>query len=70
MSGERHDFDGDIEQLRQLGAPTGAAVALAFFCPIGWIWIYKRLAKTRGRSLERIEPMWLRDDTVARVVTP
>ncbi len=30
----------------------------ALFCLLGWIWIYRSVPETRGRSLEQIEQMW------------
>lgn len=30
----------------------------ALFCLLGWLWIYRRVPETKGRSLEQIEQMW------------
>jgi sugar porter (SP) family MFS transporter len=30
----------------------------AFFCLVGWIWIWRAVPETKGRSLEEIERMW------------
>jgi MFS transporter, SP family, galactose:H+ symporter len=35
----------------------------ALFCLLGWVWIYRRVPETRGRSLEQIEQMWTERDT-------
>jgi MFS transporter, SP family, galactose:H+ symporter len=32
----------------------------AAFCAIGWIWIYRAVPETKGRSLEEIEQIWKR----------
>ncbi len=30
----------------------------AFFCALGWVWIYYMVPETKGQSLEQIETMW------------
>jgi SP family galactose:H+ symporter-like MFS transporter len=30
----------------------------AFFCLVGWIWIFRTVPETKGRSLEEIEKSW------------
>ena len=30
----------------------------AFFCAAGWIWIWRTVPETKGRSLEEIERSW------------
>lgn len=30
----------------------------ALFCGLGWIWIYRMVPETKGRSLEQIEQFW------------
>jgi SP family galactose:H+ symporter-like MFS transporter len=35
----------------------------ALFCLLGWIWTYRRVPETRGRSLEQIEQMWTEPGT-------
>ena len=30
----------------------------AFFCLAGWIWVYRTVPETKGRSLEEIEKSW------------
>ncbi len=30
----------------------------AFFCVTGWVWIWRRVPETKGRSLEEIEQIW------------
>ncbi|MBX3583473.1 MAG: sugar porter family MFS transporter [Rhizobiaceae bacterium] len=30
----------------------------AFFCAVGWVWIYRAVPETKGRSLEEIERSW------------
>ena len=30
----------------------------AFFCLVGWIWVYRTVPETKGRSLEEIEKSW------------
>ena len=30
----------------------------AFFCAVGWIWIYRAVPETKGQSLEQIQKMW------------
>jgi len=30
----------------------------ALLCAIGWIWIYYRVPKTKGQTLEQIQEMW------------
>src|SRR6185436_12457789 len=30
----------------------------AFFCLVGWLWIWRAVPETKGRSLEEIERMW------------
>ena len=37
----------------------------ALFCLLGWLWIYRRVPETKGRSLEQIEQMWA-DSEVAK----
>jgi SP family galactose:H+ symporter-like MFS transporter len=33
----------------------------AFFCAVSWIWIYRKLPETKGRSLEQIEQLWSKE---------
>jgi sugar porter (SP) family MFS transporter len=33
---------------------------LAFFCAVGWIWIYLQVPETKRQSLEQIQQMWVR----------
>jgi MFS transporter, SP family, galactose:H+ symporter len=35
---------------------------LACFCLVGWVWIYRHVPETRGRSLEQIEQAWTQDE--------
>jgi SP family galactose:H+ symporter-like MFS transporter len=30
----------------------------AFFCAVSWIWIYRKIPETKGRTLEQIEQFW------------
>ncbi|MCX7305904.1 MAG: sugar porter family MFS transporter [Hyphomicrobiales bacterium] len=30
----------------------------AFFCAVGWIWVYRTVPETKGRTLEEIERSW------------
>jgi MFS family permease len=30
----------------------------AFFCAVGWIWVYRIVPETKLRSLEEIQQMW------------
>jgi len=34
---------------------------LAVFCLLGWVWIWRRVPETKGRSLEEIEQLWRGD---------
>lgn len=41
------------------GIGTSATFWLfAFFCAVGWIWIYRTVPETKGRTLEEIERSW------------
>ncbi|MEO9188584.1 MAG: sugar porter family MFS transporter, partial [Acetobacteraceae bacterium] len=31
---------------------------LALFCGLGWIWVYRAVPETKGRSLEQIQQIW------------
>jgi sugar porter (SP) family MFS transporter len=30
----------------------------AFFCSVGWIWVYRRVPETKGKTLEEIQTLW------------
>ena len=30
----------------------------AFFCLVGWIWVYRRVPETKGKTLEEIQSLW------------
>jgi len=55
-------FRGLLQFAYQEGS-TAVAVTFSYARSAGWL--YKRSAETRGALAERIERMWLRDDTVA-----
>ena len=38
----------------------------AFFCLVGWIWVYRVVPETKGRTLEEIEALWTRNGTRIR----
>lgn len=40
---------------------------LAVFCLLGWLWIYRRVPETKGRSLEEIEQLWRGDWSTGKV---
>ncbi len=40
---------------------------LAVFCLLGWVWIYRRVPETKGRSLEQIEQLWQGDWAAGKV---
>jgi len=37
----------------------------AAFSVIAWVWIWRRVPETKGRSLEDIQQLWTDDDPVA-----
>lgn len=30
----------------------------ALFCAVGWLWVYRKVPETKGRSLEQIQSLW------------
>ncbi len=40
---------------------AGSFWLFAFFCVVSWIWIYRKLPETKGRSLEQIEQFWSKE---------
>ncbi len=43
--------------IEEIGTPATFWL-FAFFCLLGWIWVYRSVPETKGRSLEEIERSW------------
>jgi len=42
----------------------------AFFCVTGWVWVWRRVPETKGRSLEQIDEAWREAGDLAPAVEP